>query len=539
MLDTFKRATDEALSEIRHEMDVRKTTEVFLFFPMGSQTEHLILHALAKLGVFVLIADPTKVTAADVLALKPKGIIISGGPASVATEPPPFDNEIFFVCLEQRIPLFGICLGFQMWARYIGLRVESGRRQFAVHEASISDHGLFLGCPDTMNVLQSHGDEVIEDVEIRSDGYRPIAMCDGVIAGGAFMDVFVGVQFHPEVTETEYGPQMFDNFCFKICGAQDRFPADDATKQKIEHIRETVGDKKVLLLASGGCDSSVCGYLLKAAELGKGKVRAVYIRGIDRPDDEEFVLQAFGNQEWIDIEIVDASDRFLEALAGVTTMKQKRIAMRGVYKDIAETKAHEFGASFICQGTIRPDIEESGGDGKTGARKAQIKQHHNTNLGLNLPELLPLVDCVKDMVRDIGRTLDMPEDLITRHPFPGPGLVVRVEGEITPAKLAMARALDGIYITELRRANLYHSVWQAGVVVTQSEHTYTKGDDAGVGIVVTYWAVWSVNGFTARAAHLPHEFHDLIQRRFGNEVPGIGACSYRTSHKPFSTIEWG
>ncbi len=533
MLDTFKGASPAALDAIREEMGVRRTQELFLLFAMGSQFDHLIFQELAKLGVYCLVADPASVTAEDVATLKPIGIILSGGPASVHSEPPPFDSKIF----DLGIPVLGICLGFQMWAKHLGIRVASGHQQLSVHNAIMHAQNLLLAdCPTEMPVLQSHGDEV------SADGRLAIfATCDGVVAAAGHRH-FYGVQFHPEVHETAYGRTIFENFCFKICGAKDRFPAQDVAKQKIDELRQQIGDKKVLLALSGGADSSTVAYLLKHATNGASQLRGIYIRGIDRPDDEAFVHRYFGNQDWISLVIIDATEQFLEALAGKTGMRDKRIAMRSVYKPTLENQAQVFapeGDVLIAQGTLYTDICESGGGHASGARKASIKLHHNTNLGFSFPEITPLADCVKDGGRDIGRKIGVPEELLVRHPFPGPGLVVRIEGEITREKLVMARQLDEIYIEELRRAGQYERVWQAGVVVTQSQHTFTKGDDAGSGPVIAYWAVNSVNGFTAHAARLPDEVHDRIVRRFGNEVHGIGSIAYRMSNKPFSTIEWG
>lgn len=542
MIDTFKKATPEALAVIREEMNVRHTNEVFLLFAMGSQFDHLIFQALAKVSVFCLVADPSSVTAEDVANLKPIGIILSGGPASVHSEPPPFDSKIF----DLKIPLFGICLGFQMWARHAGFEVVEGKtKEFGTHSLYIKKAvGLFDGFDTTTptKVLQSHGDKIIFSKKfdlLASTSLTNTSDKNDIAVSAASYHHFHGVQFHPEVTETENGLKIFENFCFKICNAKDKFPAEDVANKKIIELQKQIGDKKVLLALSGGSDSSTVAYLLKNATKGKDQLCGIYIRGIDRPDDEAFVHQYFGNQDWITVKVIDATDQFLEALAGKTTMRDKRLAMRSVYKPVLEAGAKAFGADFIAQGTLYTDISESGGGHASGARKANIKIHHNTNLEFTYPELMPLSDCVKDSGREIGRQIGVPEELLIRHPFPGPGLVVRIEGEITSEKLSMARHLDGIYIAELRKAGLYELVWQAGVVVTQSMHTYTKGDDAGVGIVIAYWAVWSVNGFTAQAADLPFEFRKNFARRVGNEVAGVGAVMYRDSDKPFSTIEWG
>ena len=546
MLDTFRKATPETLAAIREEIDVRHTTELFLIFAMGSQFDHLIVQKVSKLGVFCLVADPASVTAEDVRKLAPIGIIISGGPASVYSEPPPFDNAIF----DLGIPIFGICLGFQMWAKYVGAEVKPGlRKEFGIHQMTItgSFSQLLAGIDRETPVLQSHGDEVGSGSPLGVLAFSDHSLADNLMSNGtvaaAVYRYFYGVQFHPEVTETTCGSQIFENFCFAICCAKDRFPAHNIGEQKIAALRETIGDdKRVLCLLSGGSDSSVVTYLLKHATNGREQLRCVYIKGIDRPDDEAFVHEFFGNQPWMELVVVDATDRFLEVLAGVTEPKEKRLAMRSVYKPIAEEQAALLSENgkyqvFIAQGTLYTDISESGG-GEGGARKAVIKVHHNTNLDFCYPELTPIDDCVKDGARSIGRDIGVPEELLVRHPFPGPGLVVRVEGEVTAEKLVMARLLDDIYIEELRRFGQYERVWQAGVTVTSSNHTYSKGDDSGIGPVVVYWAVWSVNGFTAQAAKLPDELHARIVQRFGNEVPGIGAVAYRLSNKPFSTIEW-
>ncbi|MDO8664359.1 MAG: hypothetical protein Q7K44_02305 [Candidatus Liptonbacteria bacterium] len=582
MLDTFKKATPEAIAAIHEEMKVRRTDEVFLLFAMGSQFDHLILQMFGKLGVYCLVADPASVKMEDILRLNPKGIIGSGGPASVITEPPPFDSRIF----DMGIPFLGICLAFQMWAKHIGIRVSAGS-EFGVHEMKIVESGkLFDGCKPVMQVLQSHGERVETDERL-----TVLGMTDGILSAASYRHLY-GVQFHPEVTDTVDGKKIFENFCFKICGAKNTFPAHDIAKQKIEKVRKELDGHCLLHLLSGGSDSSVVAYLIKEALQGERRVRAIYIKGIDRPEDEAFVIKYFGNQPWIDLKIVNATERFLKAFSSPSgvfqrfwwwlirkktpiTMKEKRLAMRGVYKAIAEEEATKYSAEMkmpvkIGQGTLYTDISESGGGHTTPApvrtptfwercrkivqmfglkrksvalasvvRKAVIKIHHNVKLGFKFPELTPLDDCVKDGARNIGREIGVPEELLTRHPFPGPGLAVRIEGEITREKLAMARQLDGIYIEELRLAGQYEKVWQAAAVVTSSVHTWTKGDDAGSGHVIAIWAVWSENGFTAQAANLPFDFRNRLSRRIGNEVRGVGAVVERISGKPFSTIEWG
>jgi GMP synthase (glutamine-hydrolysing) len=311
-------------------------------------------------------------------------------------------------------------------------------------------------------------------------------------------------------------------------------------KKKIGELRSKIGKKKVLLALSGGSDSATVAYLLKNAVDGKsGQILGVYIKGIDRPDDEANVLRYFGDQNWIKVKIVDATKEFLIALKGKASMQDKRFAMRGIYKQVLEEEAKNFDADFIAQGTLFTDISESGGGYDSGSKKAQIKIHHNVNLNFGLPEIEPLNDCVKDTGRNIGRTLGVPEELLVRQPFPGPGLVVRIEGEVTAEKLKTARKVDAIYIEEMRKWKIYDSVWQAGAVVTNSTTTCTKGDDAAQGHVIALWAVWSVNGFTARAAELPYDFLKHVSQRMTNEIREVGGVVYRISDKPPVTIEWG
>lgn len=531
MLQTFKKATAEALKEINEEKQIRKTNELFLLFSMGSQFDHLIKQKLDSLGVFCLVADPATVTADDILAIKPTGIILSGGPAS-AYEQPPFEGKIF----DLGVPILGVCLGFQMWAHYIGVKVRSSdKREFGTHDFSLTEPSLlFQDVPNTSKVLESHGDVIEPDEKLHILGIT----ANAPTAAANYRHLW-GVQFHPEVTESEYGEKIYENFCFQICGAKTRFPAKELAEKKITTLREQVAGKNIILALSGGTDSSTVAYLLKNAMSPDTKILGVYIKGIDRPEDEAHVLKYFGTQDWLKVKIVNATKQFLQALAGKTKMKDKRLVMRGIYKEILESEAKNFHADFIAQGTLYTDISESGGGYDSGARKAEIKIHHNVNLNFSLPELQPLADCVKDTGRQLGRSLGVPEVLLSRHPFPGPGLVVRIEGEITAEKLKVARQADAIYMEELRNWMQYENIWQAGAVVTNSLTTCTKGDDSAEGYVVALWAVWSVNGFTARSAELPFEFLNHVSRRLTNEVREIGGVVYRISDKPPVTIEWG
>ncbi|MBI3231973.1 MAG: glutamine-hydrolyzing GMP synthase [Candidatus Doudnabacteria bacterium] len=532
MLRTLTKLDKPTLKEIEDEKRVRKTHELFLLFALGSQFDHLIKQKLDALGVFCLVADPAKITAADVKKINPKGIILSGGPAS-AYEYPPFDAKIF----DLGLPLLGICLGFQMWAYHIGVKVSlSDKREFGSHKFKLLTKSLlFAGVPKHSMVLESHGDTIAPDRKLKILGAT-----ENAPASAAEHKHLFGVQFHPEVTETDYGAKIYENFIFKICKARDKFPAKSVAQMKIDALRKQISGKRVLLALSGGSDSSVVSYLLKHAhDHTPGLIGGIYIKGIDRPDDEANVIKYFGKAKWLDLKIVDATKGFLKALKSKVSMKDKRVAMRSVYKKILEQEAKKFKADFLSQGTLYTDVSETGGGYTTGARKAQIKIHHNVDLNFSIDELSPLIDNVKDTARNIGREIGVPEELLIRHPFPGPGLIVRIEGEVTAEKLKTARKVDGIFIEELKKWNIYNTLWQAGAVVTNSMITCTKGDDAAEGYVIALWAVWSVNGFTARAAELPYDFLKHVTQRMTNEIREVGGVVYRVSDKPPVTIEWG
>lgn len=538
MLSIIHRADEDSLEKMQEEMTARKTKEVFLLFAMGSQTDGLIAQEVAKLGVYCLPANPKTMTADDVRKVAPVGIIISGGPYSVysETEPVPFDSQIF----ELRIPVLGICLGFQMWAYYRRVTVQPAAvSEYGGHRIRVSHSGalLFFGIPDSFIVWQSHSDEIaapdrgILGVLARSER--------GLVAAGEMQHLH-GVQFHPEVSDTEYGAKLLGNFCFRICGAQDCFPAQDIAERKIVALREQIGDKRVLIALSGGSDSSVVAFLFERALEGrKGQARGVYLKGLDRPDDEAHVRKHFGDRPWLQLKLVDATAEFLDALRGKESAHEKRLAMKGAYREVLEREIRAFGASFIAQGTLYTDLSESGEGMGSPARKAVIKVHHNTGNTFSVPELIPLADLVKDSARSVGRALGVPEELLTRHPFPGPGLSIRVEGKVTAERLTVARAVDRIWIEEIRRSGAYQKVWQAGADITRSVVTCTKGDEARMGMCIELWAVASVNGFTARPFQFEVAFLEQVATRIAAEVPEVGSVSFVVMPKPPRTIERG
>ncbi len=531
---------------ILEELDRRGTRELIVLFSLGSQTDHLIKMRVGALGVYVVMADPHTVQQPHIHKLQDagidvKGIILSGGPASVHTR----DDGVYFDAriFNMSIPVFGICLGFQLWAQHAGYLVEpASMPEFGRHSlefymgSSAATAMLFAAVPVGSQVVQSHHDHVVggEDLQI-------LASTDNTPVAAARYENLWGVQFHPEVTETDHGRQMLKNVCENIFGMRDFFKARDVSETKITELREQLGNKRAVIAFSGGTDSTVSLELLsRAVDFQPGRIRAVYIEGIDRADDERRAREYCAARPWIELVVISAREQYLEALEGLTDMREKRKAMRGVYLPILLEQCRDFGATYIVQGTLYTDISESGGGAQSGARKAQIKLHHNVNLDFEeIQELTPLDDQVKDTVRAMGEALGVPADTLYSQPFPGPGLVVMIEGEVTSEKLETARACDAIFIEMLRESGLYEQVWQACVFVLDSRVPVSKGDDAGMQQVIVLRAVTSTDGFTAEWARLSHEFIAAVSRRIPNEVPDIGRVLYDTTSKPPGTIVWG
>lgn len=534
MVTTIKDSSQETINQILEEMKIRKTYELFLLFPLGSQTDHLIAQQIAKQRVFCLPVDPKSVTAEDVKKLNPKGIFLSGSPASVYDGIVSFDMGI----LDLGIPVLGICYGAQLIASHSGLSVVRGKySEFGTHRYRSSGEvsNLFLDIPPSFNVVQNHGDTIIADPRITVLGGT-----QDMVGAFEYKHLY-GIQFHPEVSDTEYGERLFCNFIFGICGAQSLFPVREIEEEKIVELVVKINSKTVLLALSGGSDSSICAHLLHEAKKRCPKgvtIHALYIKGVDRPDDEAYVKKFFANKDWLTLTVIDGTDVILEALKGKVTSKEKRAAFREPYKAIIENEINRIGADFIVQGTLYTDISESGGGYEGEKNKAVIKQHHNVNLKFSVPEIMPLSDMVKDNARDLGRTINVPEELLTRHPFPGPGNSIRVLGEVTAEKLEMVRKGDIILLEELRATNQYYNVWQAGAVVTNSKSTCQKGDGAMSGLVMAFFCVNSVNGFTAQVSELPWPLMKRISSRMMNEIPQCGRVVYNLSDKPGATIEW-
>ena len=511
-------------------------TESILILDFGSQTAQLIARRVREAGVFSLLVSP-KITAAEIKALAPKGIILSGGPSSVF-EPgaPTCDAEIFTL----GIPVLGICYGMQLMSHLLGGRVQSAaHREFGRAKLDVKDGAdLFAGVDAHATVWMSHGDQVVE----LPAGFTPLASTS-TCAVSAMRDKarrFYGVQFHPEVTHTPQGGNMLANFLFKGCGCSGSWKMADFVDAECARIRERVGSSRVICGLSGGVDSSVVAALLAKA-IGKQLICIFVDNGLLRKNERELVETTFRDHFDVDLRVVDASKEFLGDLVGIEDPQEKRrrIGHRfiTVFSEMAATI--DGGAQFLAQGTLYPDVIESG-HGHAGTA-ANIKLHHNVG---GLPEdmqfklIEPMRLLFKDEVRALGEVLGLPPQIVWRHPFPGPGLAVRVLGEVTVPKLDLLRECDLILLEEIVSANLYRSTSQVFTVLLPVKSVGVMGDGRTYESVVAVRAVDTQDFMTADWSRIPYDVLATISNRIINEVKGVNRVVYDISSKPPATIEW-
>ena len=508
--------------------------EAIVILDFGSQYTQLIARRIREERVFSVILSP-KASLEEIRAEKPCGIILSGGPASVTDEGSP---RLGADIMSLGIPILGICYGLHLIAQATGGLVEKADHREYGHTVIQVDgeSAIFHETPREQRVWMSHGDRV----KRLPDGFTVVATSTGSILAAfedASRDIYA-LQFHPEVYHTAYGVEIIRNFLFRVCECEPNWGSGSFVEREIEKIRETVGSAHVLCAVSGGVDSSVMACLVDRA-IGSQLVPVFVDNGLLRMHEADEVKELLAQHLTTSLVFVDATDEFLKRLAGVQEAEAKRKIIGKCFIDIFEEESRTRGPfAFLAQGTLYPDVIESR---STVGPSATIKSHHNVG---GLPDDLkfkliePLAVLFKDEVREVGRYLGLPDRQVKRHPFPGPGLAVRIPGEITREDLDLLRKVDRIFIDGLLREGLYDSVWQAFAVLLPVKSVGVMGDSRTYQRAVALRAVTSLDGMTADWAKLPYDFLQQVSAEIVNKVPGVNRIVYDISSKPPSTIEW-